>query len=70
MHHHRDRKSFCATVALIIDLQAQGGDSAAFVPPLSVFGHFAERFMAPLVATVIGDSEPSRPAATAAAAAA
>ena len=27
------------------------------MPPLSVFGHFAERFMTPLVETVIGDAE-------------
>ena len=27
------------------------------MPPLSVFGHFAARFMAPLVETVIGDAE-------------
>ncbi len=27
------------------------------MPPLSVFGHFAARFMAPLVETVIGDAD-------------
>ncbi len=27
------------------------------MPPLSVFGHFAARFMAPLVGTVIGDAD-------------
>ena len=36
---------------------AQGGDGTTASPPLSVFGHFAGRCMAPLVETIVGDEE-------------